>query len=133
MRSVNQSKLETVRQQMEYLNIAVPGINELKGTGMGHFQSDNYEVIYSGNEKLRRDGPALILRQDVAQAVRGSNARSDQIISIRLLEKPINISIIQVYAPTTVAEEEEIESLYSNIQEETEGTPKQDMLIIIGD
>ena len=87
-------------------------------------QSDNYKVFHSGNDKLRRNGVVLRWRQDVAQAVRGSNARSDQVRSIRLLGKLINVTIIQVYAPATDAEEYEIESFYTSIQEEIDHTPK---------
>lgn len=99
----------------------------------GHFQSDDYKVFYSGNDRLRRNRVALMLKQDVADAVRGSAARSDWIITIRLLGKSTNITIIQVYAPTTDAEENDIESFDANIQEEIDHTSKQDMLIITGD
>ena len=75
---MNQGKMEIVKQEMERLNIAVLGLGELKWTGMGHFfQLDNNKVFYSGNDKLRSGGVALIPSQDEAQAVRGYNARSD--------------------------------------------------------
>ena len=77
MRNTNQGKMETVKKEMGCLNIAVLGLRELKWTGMGHFQSDNYTVFYSRNDKLGSNRVALILRQEVAQVVRGSDARSN--------------------------------------------------------
>lgn len=103
------------------------GVGKLKWTGMGYFQSGNYNVY-----KIRRNGVASILKQDVAQAVRGYNASSDQITSIRLQGKSINITVSQVYTPTAEAEDE-IESFYTNMQEEIDHTHKQDMMIVIGD
>ena len=82
----------------------------------------------TNSEEMER----LYIRQDIAQGVRGSRARSDQITSIRLLRKP-NTTIIQVCAPTIGAEEDEIERFYTSIQEEIDHTPKEDMLITIGD
>lgn len=67
----------------------------------GTFPVNNYKVFYYRNDKVRINGVALLLRHDVAQAVRGYNTRSDRIMSIRLLGKPTNITIIQVYVPTT--------------------------------
>lgn len=63
---MNQDKLEILKQEMECLNITVLGVSTLKWTGMRYFQSDNYKLFYSGNDKLRRNGASLILRQDVA-------------------------------------------------------------------
>ena len=87
MRSMNKGKLESAKQEEEFISIAVLGTGELKWTGVGYIQSDNYEVFYSGNDKFRTKGVAPIMRQDVAQAVRGYNAKSDHIISIRLCGK----------------------------------------------
>ena len=71
---MSQGKQGIAKQEMKSLNIAVLGISELNRTRMGHFQSYNDKVSYSGNDRLRRHRVVLILRQDVAQAVRGSNA-----------------------------------------------------------
>lgn len=101
VRSVNQGKPEIVKQGKEHLNIAVLGVHELKWTGVRHFSSGSYQVFHSGNDKQKRNGVALILRQDVVQAIRGYNVISDRFISVILLGKPINITIIQVYVPNT--------------------------------
>lgn len=97
VRSVNQGKPEMVKQGKERLNIAVLGVHELKWTGVRHFSSGSYKVFHSGIDKQKRNEVALILRQ----AIRGYNAISDRFISVILLGKHINITIIQVYAPNT--------------------------------
>ena len=79
--------------------------------------SDNYRVLYSENDKIRRNGVALILRQDVAQAVSDYNVSSNQIISKGLCGKSINVTIIKVYTPAKDADEDEIESFYESIKE----------------
>lgn len=99
---------------MECLNIVVLCVSQLKWTVIRHFQSGKYQVLYSGNGKLRRNIVALKLRQKVAQAVHGYNTRSDW-ISIRLLEKSMNIKIIRVYVPTAEAKVDEIKSFYASI------------------
>lgn len=94
---VNQGKPEMVKRGKERLNIAVLGVHELKWTGVRHFSSGSYKVFHSGIDKQKRNEVALILRQ----AIRGYNAISDRFISVILLGKHINITIIQVYAPNT--------------------------------
>lgn len=66
---MNQGRLEIVKQEMEYLNIAVLGVSEQKWTWMEHLHSGNYKMFYYGHDKLRRNKVALILRQDVTQAI----------------------------------------------------------------
>lgn len=66
IRSMNQGKVEIVKQTTECLNITVFVVSKWKWNGMGHFHSGNYNEFYSENDKLRRNGVPLILRQDVA-------------------------------------------------------------------
>lgn len=80
--------------------------------------------------KSERNSMAVIPKQDDAQIVMGYNARSDQMISIRLLGKPVNITIVQTQITDA---EEEIESFYTSIQEKIDHIPKQNVLIIIGE
>ena len=61
--SVNQGKLEVVKQEMANVNIDVLGISELKWTGMGEFDSDDHYIYYCGQESLRRNGVALIVNK----------------------------------------------------------------------
>ena len=65
VRSPNQGKLEVVKQEMARLNIDILGINELKWTGMGEFNSDDHYIYYCGQESFRRNGVALIVNKRV--------------------------------------------------------------------
>ena len=91
------------------MNIDILGIRVLKWTGMGEFNSDDHYINYCGQESLRRNGVALIVDKRVQNAVFGGNLKNDRIISVRFQGKPFNIKVIQVYAPTSNAEEAEIE------------------------
>ena len=97
-RSVNQSKLEVVKQEMATMNIDILGIRELKWIGMGEFNSDDHFIYYCGQESLRRDGVAVIVNKRVQNAVLGCNLKSDRMISVHFQGKPFNITVIQVYA-----------------------------------
>ena len=105
VRSMNQGKLKVVKQEMARVNINILGINELKWIGMGEFNSDDHDIYYCGQESLRRNGVALIVNKRVQNAVLGCSLKSDRMISVCFQGKPFNITIIQVYAPTSNAEE----------------------------
>ena len=107
--SMNQGKLEVVKQEMARVNINILGISELKWTGMGEFNSDDHYIYYCGQESLRRNGVAIMVYKRVRKAVLGYNLKNDRMISVRLQGKPYNITVIQVYAPTSNAEEAEEE------------------------
>ena len=100
---MNQGKLEVVKQEMARVNINILGISELKWTGMGKFNSDNHYIYYCGQESLRRSGVALKVNKRVPSAV-WVQSQNDRMILDHLQGKPFNITVIQVYAPTTNAE-----------------------------
>ena len=133
VRTMNQGKLNIMKDEKECIEIDVLGISELKWTGKGYFQSEDYKVFYSGHENLRMNGVAIILNKDMLNYVLGYNPINDRIISIRFQGKPINIAIIQVYTPTTAASGEVIEEFYSKLQEALNNTPRKDLTIIMGD
>lgn len=85
---------QMLKQKIEHLNILVLDVIKLKWTGIRYFQSGNHKVFYSGNDKPRRNGMTLILRQNVAKIVKSYDAMSKWIISIILLRTYINITII---------------------------------------
>ena len=111
-----QGKLEVIKQEMARVNINILGIRELKWTGMGEFNSDDHYIYYCGQESLRRNGVAIIVNKRVQNAVLGCNLKNDRIISVRFQGKPLNITVIQVYALTSNAEEAEVEWFYEDIQ-----------------
>ena len=106
---MNQGKLEVVKQEMAGVNVNILGIRELKWTGMGEFNSDDHYIYYRGQESLRRNGAAIMVNKRVRNAVLGCNLKNDRMSSVSLQGKPFNITVIQVYAPTSNAEEAEVE------------------------
>ena len=133
VRSMNQGKLEVVKQEIARVNVNILGISELKWTGMGEFNSDDHYIYYCGQESLRRNGVAIMINKRVRNAVLGCNLKNDRMISVRFQSKPFNMTVIQVYAPTSNAEEAEVEQIYEDLQDLLELTPKKDFLFIIGD
>ena len=133
IRSVNQGKLEAVKQEMAMVNIYIQGISDVKWTGMGEFNSDDHYIYYCGQESFRRNGVAITVNRIVQNAVFGCNLKNDRIVSVHFQGKPFNISLIQAYAPTNNAEEAEIELFYEDLQDLVELTPKKYVLFTIGD
>ena len=97
--------------------------NQLKCTGMGEFNSDDHYTYYCGQESLRRNGVAIMANKRVRNAVLGCNLKNDRMISVRFQGKPFSITVIQVYAPTSNAEEAEVERFYEDLQDLLELTP----------
>jgi len=112
---MNQGKLEVVKQEMSRVNIDILGNSELKWTGMDEFNSDDHYIYNCGQESLRRNGVAIIVNKRVQNAVLGCNLRNDRMISIHFQGKPFTITVIQVYAPTSNAEEAEVEQFYEDL------------------
>ena len=96
-----------VTQEMAQVNIDILGISELKWTGMGELNSDDHYIYYCGQESLRRN--AIIVNKRVQNAVLGCNLKNDRMISVHFQGKPFNITVMQVVAPTSNAEEAEAE------------------------
>ena len=117
---------------MERVDVDILGISKLKWTGMGEFNSDDHYIYYCGQESLRRNGVDIMVNKRVRNAVLGCNLKNDRMISVHLQGKPFNITIIQVYAPTSNAEEAEVEQVYEDLQDLLELTPKKDVLFITG-
>ena len=109
VRSMNQDKLKVVKQEMARVKVDILGISELKWTGMGEFNSDDHYIYYCGQESLRRNGVAIMGNKRVRNAVLGCNLKNDRMISVHFQGKPFNITVIQVYASTSNAEEAEVE------------------------
>ena len=130
---MNQGKLEMVKQEMARVNTDILGISELKWTGLGELNSDDHSIYYCGQESLRRNGVAMIVNRRVQNVVLGCSLKNDRMISVCFQGKPFNITVIQVYAPTSNAEEVEIEQFYEDLQDLLELIPPKKVLFIIGD
>jgi len=108
-------------------------ISKLKWTAMGEFNSDDHYIYYCGQESLRRNGVAIIVNKRVRNEVLGCSLKNDRMISICFQGKPFNITVIQVYAPSSNAKEDEVEQFYEDLQDLLELTHKKDVLFLIGD
>ena len=97
------------------MNVDILGISELQWTEMGEFTSNNHYIYYCGQEPLRRNGVMSIINKRVQNAVFGCNLKNDRMISVHFQCKPFNITVIQVYAPTSNAEEAEVERFYEDL------------------
>ena len=122
---MNQGKLEVVKQVMARVNVNIRGISELKWTGMGEFNSDDHYIYYCGQESLRRNGVAIMVNKRVQNAVPGCNLKNNRMISVHFQGKPFNITVMHVYAPTSNAEEAEVEQFYEDLQDLLELTPQK--------
>ena len=100
---------------------------------MGEFNSDDHYIYYCGKESLRRNGVAIMVNKRVQNAVLGCSLKNDRMISVHFQGKPFKITVIQVHAPISNAEEAEVEQPYEGQQDLLKLTSKQDVLFIIGD
>ena len=130
VRSMNQGKLEVVKQEMARVNVNILRISKLKWTGMGEFNSDDHYIYYCGQESFRRNGVDITVNKRVRNAILGCNLKNDRMIFVRFQGKPFNITVIQVYALTSNTEE--AEGFYEDLQHLLELTPPKDVLFIIG-
>jgi len=110
---------------MASVNINILGISELKWTGMGEFNSDDHYNYYCGQESHKRSGVALIINKRVQNAVLGCNLKNNRMILVHFQDKTFNITVIQVYAPTTRAEEAEVDQFYEDPEELQKLTPRK--------
>ena len=84
---------------------------------MGEFNPDDHYIYYCGQESLRRNGVAIVVNKRVWNAALGCNLKNDRMIAIRFQGKPFSITVIQDYAPTSNAEEAEVEWFYEDLQD----------------
>ena len=116
VRSLNQGKLEVAKQETARVNIDILEISELKWTGMGELNSDDHYIYYCGQESLKRNGVAIRVNKRIQNAVFVCNLINDGRISVHFQGKPFDITVIQVYAPTTNAKEAEAELFYEVVK-----------------
>ena len=104
------------------MNTNILGISELKWTGMGEFNSDNHYIYYYVQESLRKNGVAIMVNKRLRNAVLGCNLKNNRMISVHFQGKPFNFMVIQVYVPTSNAEEVEIDQFYEALLEKEMAT-----------
>ena len=117
VRSINQDKLEVLKQEMARVNINILGSGDLKQTGTGEFKSENCYIYYYRQESLRRNEKAIIVNERVWNAVLGCNLKNNRMISVHFLSKLFNVRAIQIYGLTSNAEEAEVEQFNEDLQD----------------
>ena len=128
-----EGKLDLLLEELNDHKINITGLCETRWKGEGIFSKGDHAVVFSGNEKGGQRGVAIILDKFHAKCLRSHNAISDRIVAIKLNTKPAPLNIIQVYAPTSDCEEEEIESFYNDLQNVKNRIPSRELCIVMGD
>ena len=135
IRGANTAKLQVITNEMTRLNINILWIAEHWILGQGTFTMQEGNImLYAGKESgSRREGVGFILDKEATKSLIGYNPMSPRVITIPLKEHPINLAIIQVYAPTSYASDENLESFYNTVQEAWDKTRSRDLLVMMGD
>ena len=126
-------KLQLLIREMEQLRISVLGICETRWSGAGHYNTEDALVIHSGSTEGGQAGVAIMLRGITKKSMVSYSTVSDRIIACRLKTSPIPTTIIQVYAPTSTHNVEDIEMFYEQLQATIEAIPRNEMYLLIGD
>ena len=120
--SMNQGKLDMVKQEMVRININILGISKLKWMGMVKFNSDEDYIYHCGQEYHRRNKVALVINKRVQNTVLECNLKNDRMILVCLQGKPFSTTVIQVYVPTMDAKEAKVKWFYQDL---LDLTPKE--------
>ena len=126
-------KLQLLAKEMTRLNCNICGLAETRWSGNGHFTTlgGTHNVYYSGSKEGGNKGVAFIIDKETAKSISGYNPINERIISIRINCKPFPVTIIQVYAPTNDADDEDIEYFYDQIEKALSSSPKNDITLVI--
>ena len=127
---MNQGKLEVVKKEIARVNVNILGISELKWTGMGEFNSDDHDIYYCGQESLRRN---VVVNRSVQNAVLRCSLKNKGMVSVHFHGKPFKFTVMQIYAPTSNAEEAEVERFYEDLQDLLELTRQKTVHFTIRD
>ncbi|XP_072037645.1 uncharacterized protein [Amphiura filiformis] len=126
-------KLDQVHMEAERLSLDVLGLAETRWTSSGQVNTNGWMLYYVGNDNVHQRGVGFLVSPKTVKSVLKVQPISDRIIMIRLNAKPKPITIIQIYIPTTEANDEEILSIYAMLQKVVDECPKKDRLVVMGD
>jgi len=127
-------KTQIVCGELERYRLDICGLAEVRWGGRGHFTTaGGHRIVYSGEDKQGQKGVGIWLNRRIAGALIGYEPINSRLITVRLNAKPRNISIIQVYAPTSEQEEEQIEQFYMELTTAIARIPKKDIIMVLGD
>ena len=122
-------KLHLVIHELEDVNVDITGLSEIRWTGEGHFRSGDSTVIFSGGIN-GQGGVAVLLNKRLSGSLISYNPVSDRIVVVRLATKPVNMTVIQVYAPTSTHTNEEIEAFYEQLQAVKDDVGRRDVCVM---
>ena len=126
-------KLQNIKEEAIRLKVDILGLAEVRWLGSGKLVSEDHTLIYSGHKREHKHGVGILLSNVVARSVIGFHVISDKIIIVKLCSKPFNLSIIQVYAPTSASSEEELEAFYNDLDVAYKQCGSQEMVVVMGD
>ena len=129
---LRKGKLDNIKQEMERSKINILGLSEVRWKGAGETTTGKSKFYYSGGEDHER-GVGIILDEGASKSVKGYWAVSDRVLLLKVAGKPLDLNIIQVYAPTSASSEEDAENFYEEIEKAKTQCKNQDPLIIMGD
>ena len=127
-------KLEELTHELDRYRWNVLGLSEVRKRGVNEIQTkEGHKLYYIGNDKKHVNGVGFVIHSEITRMVMCFNPINERLATIILQETPFNISIIQVYAPTTDHSDEEIELFYNELQDSISKISKKDILVIQGD
>ena len=126
-------KLEELCRELENYKWDIIGLSEVRWKGTGELSDNGHTFLYSGQNRLKRNGVGFLIMKEITDSILDFAYVSDRIISIRIEAKPKNLTIIQVYAPTSDYSDNEIEEFYEKIDESIKTTPKKDFIVVLGE
>jgi len=127
-------KVQLLGEEMMRLGVDMCGLSEVRWDGQGHFTTlDGCTIVYSGRLTQGMSGVAVWIHRKIAGALVAYEPVSDRVLVVQLKTKPRNITLIQVYGPTTAATDEEIERFYQDLSQAVKQVPEGDMLLVMGD
>ena len=133
VRTLHQAgKLDNLFQELDALKTDIMGISEVRWTENGMKRTEKFTMIYSGGEK-HAHGVAIVMKNSIAKSLMGYWPINDRIIMCKLQAKPFNIVILQLYAPTSDHDDEEIDTFYEEVNSALKQTKSSDIIIILGD
>ncbi len=127
-------KVNELTHEMNRYTWNVLGMSETRYTGMGEFKTtDGHKIWFSGENDKHEKGVAFMVHRNTLRSVLEWSPISSRIITIRLKVQPLNLTIIQIYAPTSDYDVDEVECFYQKLQETIKNVNKKDILIVQGD
>ena len=127
-------KVEELAHEMNRYHWTILGLCEVRWKNFGETSTqDGHKLYYSGRDDKHEHGVGFLVHKDMVNTVMSCRPVSSRLIIIRLRATPLNITIVQAYAPTTDHDDEELEDFYDQLQEVLDQAPKKDILVVQGD